>query len=181
MYPNLEDKEILKTFPSKVLSDNFASEEEKSSNVNEKHNAKNYEWSTEVRNGVHYNRLDKVKKLPDTHPPPEENAGEQKHKENDEKVDSLGRCNQNVCLALLFFLVLLSLCFSFYIWYLCTKEKQQTLKEENIGAISTNENIFENTSPYFDKSSHTTLPTRSSSTISESLNDSRPTGLYFPS
>ena len=60
MYPNLEDKEILKT----VLSCNFGSEKEKSTNVKENPQTKNYEWSTEVRNGVHYNRLDKVKKQP---------------------------------------------------------------------------------------------------------------------
>ena len=36
MYPNLEDKEILKTVPSQVLSDKFGLEKEKSSNVNEK-------------------------------------------------------------------------------------------------------------------------------------------------
>ena len=61
MYLNLEDKEILKTFPSPVLSDNFGSEKEKSKNVQENHKTKNYKWNKEVMNGVDYNRLEKVK------------------------------------------------------------------------------------------------------------------------
>jgi hypothetical protein len=51
MYPNLEDKEFIKTFPSQVLSDKFGSDKEKSSTVKEKHKTKYYEWNTEVRIG----------------------------------------------------------------------------------------------------------------------------------
>ena len=177
MYPNLEDKEILKT----VLSGNFGSEKEKSTNVKENPQTKNYEWSTEVRNGVHYNRLDKVKKQPEVFAHPEEGATEHKNEEGGVKPDCLDRCNQTVCFALLFFLFLLSLSFSFFIWYLCAKEKlPQTIKEENIGAMSTNKSLFDKYSPHVDKSSHTTLTTSSSSLISESPNDSQPSGLYVP-
>ena len=181
MYINLEDNGILKTFPCPVLSDNFGSQKEKSVNVKEKHKAKNYEWSTEVRNGVRYNRLDKVKKLPEVHPVPEEVAEVHNNEKSAVEVDCLDRCNQKICFVLLFCLVLLSLTCSFYIWYLCTTEKiQQPIKDENFGAISTNDSIFKNTSHHFDKNSQTTLTTSSSSLISESPNDSQPSGLYFP-
>ena len=53
--------------------------------MKETHKTKNYEWSTEVRNGVHYNRLDKIKRLSENHPPPEEVAGEHKNEDPDVK------------------------------------------------------------------------------------------------
>ena len=122
---------------------------------------KNHEKSTEVRNGVHYNRLDKIKKQHEVFLHPEEGATEHKNEEGGVKPDCLDRCNQTVCFAFLFFLFLLSLSCSFFIWYLCAKEKlPQTIKEENIGAMSTNKSLFNNNSPHFDKSSHTTLPVK---------------------
>ena len=65
MYSNLGDKETVGTNP--VLgADNPGSDEEKSVNLSGR--LKNYEWSTEERNGVRYNRLNRVSKPPEVPP-----------------------------------------------------------------------------------------------------------------
>ena len=179
MYSNLGDKETVGINPF-LGADNPGSDEEKSVNLTS--SSKNYEWSTEERNGVRYNRLNRVSKLP---------AAESMVTKNEEEKVDTSCCetpNTALCFLLIFILLLLSLSVFFFMWFgyreasLLETEDENTDKiGENIATVATAENvdtvetinIFKNTSLMMEDGESSNSSTVQPSTLSQ-------TGLYFP-
>ena len=100
---------------------------------------KNYKWTTEEKNGVRYNRLDKVTKPLTAELKPNKVSSE---KIKDEKADLRCTCclpNQIIILVLIVLLFLTSISFSTYVWYRCARmenhKEDKILQDVKVGEL----------------------------------------------
>ena len=136
---------------------------------------KNYKWTTEEKNGVRYNRLDKVTKPFTAELKPDKVAAE---KIKDEKRDLRCSCcfpNQIITLVLIVLLFLASISFSAYVWYRCARmenhKEDKILQDVKVGELerSLEENKYGEAEDEDDALTNETVTLSSSS------------GPYFPS
>ena len=142
MYSNLNEKEKVQSNVKFMDSDKTNSVKPLNENVHYK--PRNYEWITEERNGIRYNRFDRINTLPKNLPEPDPKPIEPKNVGEKMKSMSCDTPSLIKCFILLILLLFLSLTCSLFIWYQCSKKKE---KEDTKGVVEDIvANIFNNNS-----------------------------------
>ena len=119
MYSNLVEREHIKTSHDDAWENVEDTDNQKEKGLNNKVKQKNYEWITEEKNGIRYNRLNRIRKLSAVLPPIRE-VVENKNDVDEVEETCWDKSYQNVCFLLisfgLFILILLALSCSLYMY-----------------------------------------------------------------
>ena len=124
MYSNLDEKEKTKNHVKFIGSDKTNSIQPLNDIANYK--PRKYEWITEERNGIRYNRFSKIKTLPKYLPEPDLKSIETKNVKEKRKSISCDAPILTKFLILLILFLILSFAFSLFIWYQCNNKTDKT-------------------------------------------------------